>query len=130
MIHLNLTSDTQTWEFKHPHFKRGEVDDLQNIKRKSTKQQLPLPATMAPQLPLDNQNDDYNSVQKHILHLEDRLQSVSRSYDALRNEAFALKAVQLRQQEVMDTQLRAISFFTDLILFWVCLPFFFFFLLI
>ncbi|KAI8889524.1 hypothetical protein K501DRAFT_207950 [Backusella circina FSU 941] len=101
MIHLNLTSDTQTWEFKHPHFKRGEVDDLQNIKRKSTKQQL-APTGMVPQLPLDNQNEDYNSVQKHILHLEERLHSVSRSYDALRNETTALKTVQLRQQELIN----------------------------
>ncbi|KAI7864536.1 HSF-type DNA-binding-domain-containing protein, partial [Spinellus fusiger] len=34
MIHSNLTNETQTWEFRHPHFRRGAVDDLQNIKRK------------------------------------------------------------------------------------------------
>ncbi|KAI8349219.1 HSF-type DNA-binding-domain-containing protein [Choanephora cucurbitarum] len=37
LIHSNLTNENQTWEFKHPNFRRGGVDDLQNIKRKSAK---------------------------------------------------------------------------------------------
>ncbi|CAO3625562.1 unnamed protein product [Cunninghamella blakesleeana] len=37
MIHSNLTAESQKWEFKHQHFKRGAVDELQNIKRKSAK---------------------------------------------------------------------------------------------
>lgn len=37
MIHSNLTSENQKWEFKHQHFRRGAVNDLQNIKRKSAK---------------------------------------------------------------------------------------------
>ncbi|KAG1496582.1 hypothetical protein G6F52_012921 [Rhizopus delemar] len=40
LIHSNLTNENQTWEFKHPNFKRGAVGDLQNIKRKSAKTQL------------------------------------------------------------------------------------------
>ncbi|KAI9305454.1 HSF-type DNA-binding-domain-containing protein, partial [Cunninghamella echinulata] len=35
MIHSNLTTESQKWEFKHQHFRRGAVDELQNIKRKS-----------------------------------------------------------------------------------------------
>jgi hypothetical protein len=43
LIHSNLTNENQTWEFKHPNFRKGAVGDLQNIKRKSAKiQQLQL----------------------------------------------------------------------------------------
>ncbi|KAG0891807.1 hypothetical protein G6F28_011279 [Rhizopus arrhizus] len=40
LIHSNLTNENQTWEFKHPNFRRGAVGDLQHIKRKSAKTQL------------------------------------------------------------------------------------------
>ncbi|KAL9553933.1 hypothetical protein MBANPS3_003049 [Mucor bainieri] len=39
LIHSNLTNENQTWEFKHPNFRRGAVGDLQHIKRKSAKTQ-------------------------------------------------------------------------------------------
>jgi type II secretory pathway pseudopilin PulG len=43
LIHSNLTNENQTWEFKHPNFRKGAVSDLQHIKRKSAKtQQLQL----------------------------------------------------------------------------------------
>ncbi|KAI8071305.1 HSF-type DNA-binding-domain-containing protein, partial [Gongronella butleri] len=34
IIHSNLTSESQKWEFRHEHFRRGAIDALQNIKRK------------------------------------------------------------------------------------------------
>jgi hypothetical protein len=37
MIHSNLTSESQKWEFKHQNFRRGAIDELQYIKRKSAK---------------------------------------------------------------------------------------------
>ncbi|ORZ25434.1 HSF-type DNA-binding-domain-containing protein [Absidia repens] len=37
MIHSNLTSECQKWEFRHQNFRRGAVEELQNIKRKSAK---------------------------------------------------------------------------------------------
>ncbi|KAG2235387.1 hypothetical protein INT48_005737 [Thamnidium elegans] len=40
LIHSNLTNENQTWEFKHPNFRKGAVGDLQHIKRKSAKTQL------------------------------------------------------------------------------------------
>ncbi|KAI9278027.1 HSF-type DNA-binding-domain-containing protein [Sporodiniella umbellata] len=42
LIHSNLTNENQTWEFKHPHFRRGAVSDLQHIKRKSAKTHIQL----------------------------------------------------------------------------------------
>ncbi|CAG8516464.1 155_t:CDS:2 [Ambispora gerdemannii] len=39
MFHANPSSESQAWEFKHPEFRRGQLAALQNIKRKSAKQQ-------------------------------------------------------------------------------------------
>ncbi|CAG8584479.1 12132_t:CDS:2, partial [Ambispora leptoticha] len=39
MFHANPSSESQAWEFKHPEFRRGQLASLQNIKRKSAKQQ-------------------------------------------------------------------------------------------
>lgn len=110
MIHSNLTSDNQTWEFKHPHFKRGEIEDLQNIKRKSTKPSFSsLPSRISSscsnspsttRLPFENDEDIYGPMYKHILHIEDRLHHVSRSYEILKNETNILKSLLSKQQEV------------------------------
>ncbi|CAO3639058.1 unnamed protein product [Mucor hiemalis] len=101
MIHSNLTSDSQTWEFKHPHFRRGEIEDLQNIKRKSTKSSfssLPSRLPGATRLPLDNDEDIYGPLYKHILHIEDRLHHVTRSYEILKNETNSLRTILSKQQ--------------------------------
>ncbi|KAI8333407.1 HSF-type DNA-binding-domain-containing protein [Chlamydoabsidia padenii] len=34
MIHSNISFDNQTWDFKHPHFKRGDFQSLILVKRK------------------------------------------------------------------------------------------------
>jgi hypothetical protein len=34
MIHSNISVDNQTWDFKHPHFKRGDFQSLILVKRK------------------------------------------------------------------------------------------------
>ncbi|KAG2202397.1 hypothetical protein INT47_008868, partial [Mucor saturninus] len=106
MIHSNLTSDNQTWEFKHPHFKRGEVEELQNIKRKSTKPSFAT-ATSPSRIPLtrlpsDNDDDVYGPLYKHILHIEDRLHHVSKSYEILKNETNSLRTVLNRQQQTIS----------------------------
>lgn len=106
MIHSNLTSDNQTWEFKHPHFKRGEIEELQNIKRKSTKPMFAA-STSPPRIPLirilsDNDDDIYGPVYKHILHIEDRLHHVSKSYEILKSETSWLKTILIKQQETIS----------------------------
>ncbi|ODQ55704.1 hypothetical protein SAICODRAFT_87826 [Saitoella complicata NRRL Y-17804] len=40
MFHQNSSTESTVWEFKHPNFKRGGVDALQGIKRKSSRQPL------------------------------------------------------------------------------------------
>ncbi|SAM03359.1 hypothetical protein [Absidia glauca] len=48
MIHSNLTSECQKWEFRHQNFRRGAIEELQNIKRKSAKSHHQyLPPSMA-----------------------------------------------------------------------------------
>jgi len=37
MFHANPSSESQAWEFKHPEFRRGHMEALQHIKRKSSK---------------------------------------------------------------------------------------------
>lgn len=106
MIHSNLTSDNQTWEFKHPHFKMGEIEDLQNIKRKSTKPMFAA-STSPPRIPLirilsDNDDDIYGPMYKHILHIEDRLHHVSKSYEILKSETSWLKTILIKQQETIS----------------------------
>ncbi|KAI8047849.1 HSF-type DNA-binding-domain-containing protein [Gilbertella persicaria] len=105
MIHSNLTSDNQTWEFKHPHFKKGEIEDLQNIKRKSTKPSVSnLPARTPNHVRLQAENDEdiYGPMYKHILHIEERLHHVSRSYEILKNETNSLKGLLSKQQETIS----------------------------
>ncbi|KAI8064331.1 HSF-type DNA-binding-domain-containing protein [Gilbertella persicaria] len=61
LIHSNLTNENQTWEFKHPNFRRGAVNDLQHIKRKSAKtSQLHLQ-----QLQQQRQQEQFQQTQKH-----------------------------------------------------------------
>ncbi|ORZ18856.1 HSF-type DNA-binding-domain-containing protein [Absidia repens] len=37
MIHSNLSFENQTWDFKHPHFKRGDFQAMTLVKRKSVR---------------------------------------------------------------------------------------------
>lgn len=42
-----INIDGGGWEFKHPEFRRGEVDNLQNIKRKASKANVAYPKQSA-----------------------------------------------------------------------------------
>ncbi|KAI7908087.1 HSF-type DNA-binding-domain-containing protein [Cokeromyces recurvatus] len=132
MIHSNLTSDNQTWEFKHPHFKKGNIEGLQNIKRKSAKTAF----SNAQKRLLNNGNcsnsgsssinsyeshndnfrakfeideDIYGSFYKHILHIEDRLQRITRSYEILNNETNSLRELVLQQQKTFSEFTKLLS---------------------
>ncbi|OBZ83020.1 Heat shock factor protein [Choanephora cucurbitarum] len=115
MIHSNLTSDNQTWEFKHPHFKRGEIEDLQHIKRKSAK---PSTTSLPPRIPNyvrqqdDNDDDLYGPMYKHVLHIEERLQYVTKSHEVLKKETHSLRGLIKHQQ---DTISEFASILTDIL---------------
>ncbi|KAI8370442.1 HSF-type DNA-binding-domain-containing protein [Radiomyces spectabilis] len=102
MIHSNLTTETQTWEFKHPHFRRGAIDDLQNIKRKSGK-----PSSPANARPLSFGNggaedDALNAMYQHITMIEEKLRTVTDAYEALRHETTSLINISSRQQKTIQ----------------------------
>lgn len=66
LIHSNLTNENQTWEFKHPNFRRGAVGDLQHIKRKSAKtQQLQLQQQLQQQQQQQQQQQRDLQMQHH-----------------------------------------------------------------
>ncbi|CEI88797.1 hypothetical protein RMCBS344292_03174 [Rhizopus microsporus] len=93
MIHAN--SSHQTWEFKHPCFKRGAIEDLQYIKRKNNNSNNITKARMIPDL----QNDC--SVYNHLIHVEDRLTHAVRTYQMLQNEMIMLKTLLSKQHGTM-----------------------------
>ncbi|ORE22701.1 winged helix DNA-binding domain-containing protein [Rhizopus microsporus] len=94
MIHAN--SSHQTWEFKHPYFKRGAIEDLQYIKRKNNNQNNITKARMIPDLHRDDR-----SVYNHLIHVEDRLTHAVRTYQMLQNEMIMLKTLLSKQHGTM-----------------------------
>lgn len=123
LIHSNLTNENQTWEFKHPNFRRGAVGDLQYIKRKSPKnhqsilrqqqrqreqeqqqeqeqeQQAAAAAAMAAYAEEQQQNEE-DTIIKYILRIEEHLVGVSTSCERLFNEVVHLRMVVSKQQDV------------------------------
>lgn len=112
LIHSNLTNENQTWEFKHPHFKRGAVGDLQHIKRKSAKTQLQhLQLQRQQELlqqELKREDVDMDSpkesptqdIEDHVSRIESHLRGVSKSCELLYNEVINLRRVVSKQQVV------------------------------
>ncbi|KAI8385658.1 HSF-type DNA-binding-domain-containing protein [Blakeslea trispora] len=132
LIHSNLTNENQTWEFKHPNFRRGGVDDLQNIKRKNAKanqahwqQNYQRSLQHESQHPIRsfgtnndnihsienaNQNRDTNdAVIKHILRIEEHLLGVTRSCEQLFSEVAHLRMVVSKQQNAMQDLVDVVS---------------------
>lgn len=98
MIHSNLKNENQTWEFRHPHFRQGCIDDLRNIKRKSVRSlraTAPLPPSSATDQ--DNKADKYH---REYNMIEDRLNYITRGHSAMQEEFSSLRFVVARQQEV------------------------------
>ena len=101
MIHSNLTTESQNWEFKHPHFRRGAVEDLKNIKRKSAKSRHHL-QHRPPLSAYPNEGDEYlyGPMYKHILEMEERLHNMIKAYEVLHVQTTSLKSLLSGQQKV------------------------------
>ena len=97
MIHSNLRNENQMWEFRHPHFRRGEVEDLRNIKRKSVRS---LRAT-AP-LSVNDGNDIQRSelLHQNYANLVDRMTRMDTSFESLLDEVSGLRDTVLKQHQV------------------------------
>lgn len=102
MIHSNLINENQNWEFRHPSFKRGAVDDLKNIKRKSAKSRHQSQSRMHLPTSQFGDTDDYlyGPMYKRIVSTEERLQNALAAFEVLQKEATALRNVISGQQEV------------------------------
>ncbi|KAI8150335.1 HSF-type DNA-binding-domain-containing protein [Fennellomyces sp. T-0311] len=96
MIHSNLRNENQTWEFRHPHFRRGATDDLRNIKRKSVRS---LRAT-APLSVNDRDVQRSELMYRDYANLEDRVTRITKGFEVLFDEMKAVRNVVLHQQEV------------------------------
>jgi hypothetical protein len=107
LIHSNLTNENQTWEFKHPNFKRGAVGDLQNIKRKSAKTQLQQLQQQRQKELQQQETFKQEEMNKEALtegdpmsRIESLLLKVSKSCELLYNEIVHLRKVVSKQQMV------------------------------
>ncbi|KAI9498877.1 hypothetical protein BDB00DRAFT_324161 [Zychaea mexicana] len=103
MIHSNLTTESQNWEFKHPHFRRGAIEDLKNIKRKSAKSRHHL-QHRPPLSAFPNEGDEflYGPMYKHILDMEERLHSMTKAYEVLHVQTASLRSLLSGQQEIIS----------------------------
>ncbi|KAI9317004.1 HSF-type DNA-binding-domain-containing protein [Dichotomocladium elegans] len=104
MIHSNLTAESQNWEFRHPHFRRGAVDELKNIKRKSAKSRHLLPNRTSTPSNL-NEGDEllYGPMYHHMLSAEERLLSASKAFEILQQQISNLKTIISGQQEIIGS---------------------------
>ncbi|KAI7884574.1 hypothetical protein K492DRAFT_173825 [Lichtheimia hyalospora FSU 10163] len=104
MIHSNLTNENQNWEFRHPSFKRGAVDDLKNIKRKSAKSRHQSQSRMHLSTSQFSDADDYlyGPMYKRIVNTEERLHNALAAFEVLQNEASTLRNVISGQQEILN----------------------------
>lgn len=128
LIHSNLTNENQTWEFKHPNFRRGAVGDLQHIKRKSAKTQLQQLQQQRQQelQELSKNKDDFltrssspphlqptppehHELDDQVSRIESHLVGVSKSCELLYNEIVHLRMIVSKQQVVSEKKKKKID---------------------
>ncbi|KAG1542672.1 hypothetical protein G6F46_011037 [Rhizopus delemar] len=128
LIHSNLTNENQTWEFKHPNFRRGAVGDLQHIKRKSAKTQLQQLQQQRQQelQELSKNKDDFltrssspphlqptppehHELDDQVSRIESHLVGVSKSCELLYNEIVHLRMIVSKQQVVIQDLVDVVS---------------------
>ncbi|KAG0188241.1 hypothetical protein DFQ28_005199 [Apophysomyces sp. BC1034] len=75
-----MSSENETWEFKHPIFRRGAVEQLHNIKRKCTRTQQQSGRRISLDQDQAEPGDDaVESMYNHIIRLENQLWEVSKA---------------------------------------------------
>ncbi|KAI9300067.1 HSF-type DNA-binding-domain-containing protein [Cunninghamella echinulata] len=117
MVYTNLMNDSsgQTWDFKHPHFKRGDFKSLAYIKRKTTK-----PSGVSTNSAAntnhdnnDNSNSDNSNTQNNnsnndsvidtrVNHLSDQISNVIHKVSTLTDEIQTVKTLVQKQHDVIQ----------------------------
>ncbi|KAG2176681.1 hypothetical protein INT44_007345 [Umbelopsis vinacea] len=129
--HSNITNESQAWEFRHPSFRRGGIQELQNIKRKSANRADRYPrnagsnssttiatssrlANAAENLPSELQDDQQDALQKHIYAMEGQIRKLAHSYEKLLADTTVLKKDLARQNHMLtDIAARVKLYNTD-----------------
>ncbi|KAJ3091482.1 hypothetical protein HK102_000382 [Quaeritorhiza haematococci] len=101
-VHMLQSGATEGWEFKHAEFRRGELDLLQNIKRKSSRP--PQNKGMDDAITKDEKIEHLNH---KVLELEEKLEKLHESYNLLWSETVACRLLQSKHHQVIAN---AISF--------------------
>ncbi|KAI9092914.1 HSF-type DNA-binding-domain-containing protein [Phlyctochytrium arcticum] len=91
---------SETWEFQHAEFRRGEVDRLQNIKRKSSKltQQQRAAASIKS---MSSKDEAIEMLTNKIMELEEKLAKVHESNSLLWSETVACRLLQSKHHQVI-----------------------------
>ncbi|CAG8540345.1 21420_t:CDS:2, partial [Racocetra persica] len=113
MFHANPTSESQAWEFKHPEFRRGHLDALQKIKRKSSKHQpsninnKSLSSTGAGQNPSSDINaanvrdEKIEYLTNQMAEIAERMRQMNENYSLLYAETVSCRMQQSKHEKVI-----------------------------
>jgi len=108
MFHANPSSESQAWEFKHPEFRRGHMEALQHIKRKSSK---PHPnantmmkggmggtgANLGSAGETDAMRDNkIDQLSKEVAEITDRIRRMNENYSMLYAETVSCRMLQAK----------------------------------
>ncbi|OZJ06075.1 hypothetical protein BZG36_01068 [Bifiguratus adelaidae] len=108
MFHASPNSESQAWEFSHPDFRRGAVDLLQNIKRKSSRPGTGIESPMikAPGQrngsDMDERESRIEELEKQISDMTHRFKQLQDAYINVCEDQKDVRAIQSRQQSVMQ----------------------------
>ncbi|CAO3632850.1 unnamed protein product [Cunninghamella echinulata] len=115
-------SSSQTWDFKHPHFKRGDFKSLAYIKRKTTK-----PTNVSANTnndnnsnsntdnsnnsnnPHNNNSNNDSTVNTRVNQLSDQISNVIHKVSALTDEIQTVKTLVQKQHDVIQDLIGVIT---------------------
>lgn len=100
MIHSNMRNESQIWEFRHPHFRKGAIQELQNIKRKTVKSHMR--STNSRPGESDESTVIQQQQQQDYAKLEEKLAESNRAFGMLYDEMVTMRSVLVKQQEVRE----------------------------
>ncbi|KAJ3052137.1 hypothetical protein HK097_006834 [Rhizophlyctis rosea] len=95
MFHSN---SSDVWEFKHPDFRRGEVELLQSIKRKATKT-----STLSKSMADMTSDEKIIHLTNRVEELEQKLAKIHESYAMVWSETCSARALQSKHHQVISS---------------------------
>lgn len=95
IVHSTLRQESQAWEFRHAHFKRGSVEELAKIKRKSVR-------SMRSTAPLHVEDDYHYYPDRLCQDMSLRVAQITQNYQNLRNNLVYIRQVVQSQQTVSN----------------------------